>query len=434
MSCLRVHPTQSHTISNIYAFYGPYSFISLLTFSYLHLISSCWHLASRLVAYRPRLRSLTIPILPGAALNKYASMHRFRLQAIPTAAGLFGSHDFSGAGIVPTACQAVINSSVSRATWGKYSSALNTFSAFEMACGTSFHWPLSPEICRAFVIWCHSARRLKSTTIMAYLSALKFVHTLRGLPNAHLSTDQFTSLLIKGVSHIDLASNPSTSTRRVFTFPLLLLFSDRVALTSWSPLTKQVIWAAATTAFFGSLRMGEILASSDTAFAPASDLTWNDIRKSSDTSLLIRLKQPKSGATCEFVDLFQFKGFHCCPVAALRALKAKQLAAGMDNPELPVFRFASGRNLTHTALNDILAELFADICQPGVNSVSCHSFRAGIPSTLALFPDIVNNDMIKGWGRWNSDCYEKYTRLKLPQKEKIFSSISDALRSTVPPQ
>ena len=134
------------------------------------------------------------------------------------------------------------------------------------------------------------------------------------------------------------------------------------------------------------------------------------------------------------MDLFQFKGFHCCPVAALRALKAKQLAAGMDNPELPVFRFASGRNLTHTALNDILAELFADICQPGVNSVSCHSFRAGIPSTLALFPDIVNNDMIKGWGRWNSDYYEKYTRLKLPQKEKIFSSISDALRSTVPPQ
>jgi hypothetical protein len=65
--------------------------------------------------------------------------------------------------------------------------------------------------------------------------------------------------------------------------------------------------------------------------------------------------------------------------------------------------------------------------------VSCHSFRAGIPSTLSLFPDLASSDMIKGWGRWESDCYTRYTRLQLPQRERIFGYIADALTTVQPP-
>jgi hypothetical protein len=52
---------------------------------------------------------------------------------------------------------------------------------------------------------------------------------------------------------------------------------------------------------------------------------------------------------------------------------------------------------------------------------------------LKLIPDLATSDMIKGWGRWESDCYSRYTRLKLPQKESIFGQISGALQSTLPP-
>jgi len=92
-----------------------------------------------------------------------------------------------------------------------------------------------------------------------------------------------------------------------------------------------------------------------------------------------------------------------------------------------VFRFSSGKNLTCSVLNKTLADLLPDFCSPGLDSVTCHSFRAGIPSILAMFPDLVSSDQIKGWGRWQSDCYMLYTRLSLLEKEQIFGKIKQAL-------
>jgi hypothetical protein len=46
-----------------------------------------------------------------------------------------------------------------------------------------------------------------------------------------------------------------------------------------------------------------------------------------------------------------------------------------------------------------------------------------------MYPDLITSDMVKGWGRWQSDCYQLYTRLSLIEKGKIFEKISLALRS-----
>jgi hypothetical protein len=212
------------------------------------------------------------------------------------------------------------------------------------------------------------------------------------------------------------------------TLPLLITLGRRIAATSWPALDKQVIWAAATTGFFGTVRMGEILASAEKSFSPGSDLLWEDVRCSSSSSLLIHLKNPKSGIPGgEKVDLFEFPGYDCCPVQALRNLRAKQIEAGNSDESLPVFRFLSGKNLTCSVMNKTLADLLPDFCSPGLDSVTCHSFRAGIPSILAMFPDLVTSDQIKGWGRWQSDCYMLYTRLSLVEKEQIFGKIKQAL-------
>jgi hypothetical protein len=367
----------------------------------------------------------------GAALNKYTSIHRYNLQNIPTASRALGDQDFAKAGVSEEHYHSLINSSIAKSTWEKYSSALNTFSCFEAACCKTFSWPLSVETCRAFIIWCHQSRKLQTSTIKSYLSGIKFIHTLKNLHSSHITDDLLIPLLLRGVSHVNAVSNPHNNTRRVVTFPLLLQLGHRIANTTWSPLTKQVVWSASTTGFFASTRMGEILAKGEHTHAPDSDLTWTDVRESSSTSLLIRIKQPKSGENCEFVDLFPFPGFQCCPVAALRALKKKQILAGSFDESLPVFRFDTGKNLTQSQLNRTLQDLLSDLCTPGQNTISCHSFRAGIPSTLSLFPHLATDDMIKGWGRWQSDCYQRYTRLKLPQKKEIFDSISVALQSSL---
>jgi len=252
------------------------------------------------------------------------------------------------------------------------------------------------------------------------------------MSSAHLIGDPILAMILKGLAHGALATAKSP-TRRVVTFSLLLTIGDKIASTDWDPLTKQVYWAAATVSFFGSTRLGEILASEDQNFSPSSDLTWQDIKQTPNSSFLLRIKQPKSGEQeGEYIDIFPFKGFNCCPVKALLKLQALQKEAGVFDPSKPVFRFGSGSYLTTSKLNKVLAFLLNDICIPGMDTISCHSFRAGIPSILSLFPELATSDMIKGWGRWKSECYVLYTRLQLPQREKIFSSIADALRSVSP--
>jgi len=365
-------------------------------------------------------------------MNKYSSQQRFGLQSVANARSALGSALDPNAGVSEQAYNEIINSAIARTTWGKYSSALNTFACYEASCCQVYEWPLPLEVCRAFVVWCHTQRKLQTSTIRAYLAGIKFAHTLKGLSSSHLQEDPILALLLKGITHIAEFSNKHPNTRRVVTLPMLLLLGHRISLTNWSPLSKQVVFAACTTGFFASARMGEILAKAESVHATDSDLTWKDVKESSSTSILLRFKVPKSGEKAEFVDLFPFPGHGICPVAALRALRKLQHASGLVDDGLPVFRFADGKNLTQAKFNRILANLLSDMCVPGVNTISCHSFRAGIPSTISLFPHLATSDLIKGWGRWASDCYTRYTRLKLSQRENIFSQISDALHSVMP--
>jgi hypothetical protein len=64
---------------------------------------------------------------------------------------------------------------------------------------------------------------------------------------------------------------------------------------------------------------------------------------------------------------------------------------------------------------------------PVANQLACHSFRGGIPSALASFPEIANDNHVMGWGRWSSPGYLLYTRLKLSQKLKIYEKIPNVL-------
>jgi hypothetical protein len=70
-----------------------------------------------------------------------------------------------------------------------------------------------------------------------------------------------------------------------------------------------MIWAAALTAFFSSMRLGEILASEDKAFSPTSDLTWLDFQTTRNNSFLLQIKQPKSGEKeGDYANIFPFSG------------------------------------------------------------------------------------------------------------------------------
>ncbi len=78
-------------------------------------------------------------------------------------------------------------------------------------------------------------------------------------------------------------------------------------------------------------------------------------------------------------------------------------------------------------LNGILEKLLKPHLGEDAKLYSCKSFRAALPSALAAFPNLGNKVAIKRWGRWNSEAFERYTRLNHNAKKEIFAHFSEAI-------
>ena len=319
----------------------------------------------------------------------------------------------------------LLYASLAAGTWIKYKSGWKAFDSYEAWLGKKLQWPIGKEELRGFAVYCITEKKLKPASVKTYLSSLACLHKLKGFTSYELK-DSLVNAVLKGAENLILSSpNPPSNTRRVMTLPLLKHLGHRLRQSGWSKSSQQTLWTAAVLAFFGSTRMGEILAQTDNWFDPSATLTWSCVKYRPDsTSFLIHIRLPKSGAKeGEFIDIFPFAASGCCPVAALRKQLAAQRELGRGRPEDPVFVYPSGKLLSPAGFNSALRTLLADICDFQRDTISGHSFRAAVPSALSRFPDLMSSDDVKGWGRWSSDCYQRYTRLKIEQKQQIFQKI-----------
>ena len=273
-------------------------------------------------------------------------------------------------------------------------------------------------------MYCISVKKLKPTSIRAYFSALVCLHKLRGFTSFEIS-DSMVDSFLRGAGNLLMSSpNPPTNTRRVVTIPILRHLGHKLRTSGWSAETIQNIWTAALLAFFGSMRMGELLSPWEDKLDPTATLTWACVKFRPDNSFLLHIKMPKMGtAEGEFVDIFPFPNLQLCPVSALRRHHSLQAKLGKAQLSDPVFSFPSGKFLTPAAFNSSLRSLLSDICDYKRDTISGHSFRAGIPSAVARCPDLMSSDDIKNWGRWASSTYQRYTRLKNEEKAQIFNKI-----------
>jgi len=206
--------------------------------------------------------------------------------------------------------------------------------------------------------------------------------------------------------------NPK-ETRKVMTLPLLIILGNQIATSNWSDTSKQLVWTAATLAFFGSMRFGELLPACKNSFCPEDTFLWSDVKSLSEDSFLLHIKTPKSKAKeGEFVDIFTFENYGVCPVVALKELKS----LCFSNPNSPVFMFPEGHYLTQSCMNDLINQLFTPLLGPVASHLKCHSFRSAIPSAIGKCPALAGEKETKGWGRWSSSAYLLYSRLKLDQK------------------
>ncbi len=327
-----------------------------------------------------------------------------------------------------TQLEQLVIASQTTATWAKHNSVMNCFIDFAQNEGIEVTWPFPIETVRAFTVWCLCYKNLKSSSVKSYISSIKMLHDLKGLHSHDFLKDRLVTLALKGAENLRALNSTDSTKRRVITLPTMLIIGHRLACSEWSKLSKQVFWCACTTSFFTAARMGELLAPREGSFDPKTTLLWENIFFNQNDEILIFLPHSKTkGPKGEFLDMFPFRDNVCCPVNSMKRLKQLHMDNGSYDPKKPVFMFASGKLLTVSKMNSILGNILGDIFEKSQNKISCHSFRAGIPSSIGQSPDKIFNEDIKNFGRWRGSSYSLYIRLEKNKREKLFNKVYSVL-------
>jgi len=168
-----------------------------------------------------------------------------------------------------------------------------------------------------------------------------------------------------------------------------------------------MLWVACCLAFFGFLRIGEMVASEVKSFDLGVHLCFSDIAVDNSDHpnvLQISIKQSKTDPFRKGVDLFVGRtDTDICPVVALlNYLVIRGTVPG------PLIISREGTFLTQqvfvTAVRKALESAGVD------QSKYCgHSFWIGAATTVAAKG--VEDSVIKTLGRWNSTAYLQYVRI-----------------------
>ncbi len=172
--------------------------------------------------------------------------------------------------------------------------------------------------------------------------------------------------------------------------------------------------------------MGELLAKTKGG-GEVKNLKWGAVNFRPDGTALLNIRFPKiiKNVQGDFVDIFNLEGKNYCPVTCLKAL-AKTASIG-KNKQKNVFSFSNGDCLTTSQFTTELKNLLSNVFEPAIANLSGHSFGAGIPAALYNRPDIASESDVMSWGRWSSESYKLYTRLKLSAHKLIFDKIMCAI-------
>jgi len=167
--------------------------------------------------------------------------------------------------------------------------------------------------------------------------------------------------------------------------------------------------------------MGELLPKLEKHTDKTFDLLWRDIKLGKKHASITLKSQKNQVLKPQKLHIFKLKDKHACPITALWKLKKQTIKKGFFSDSLPVFALSKKHNLTQRKVYEFLKKAFPK------NKFSGHSFRAGVPSSLADFPNIANDWHVMGWGRWRSKIFLKYQNRTKKQSKWAFEKIENCL-------
>ena len=320
------------------------------------------------------------------------------------------------------------NYALSKETWSCYRTALRMLNKCSNETNKNLDLPLNESKTLTFIAWLLE-RNLTSSTVNSYLSGLRQAHISAGMEVPNLRSPLILQIL-EGKKHIDNIerNNGLKPTRLPMTPTIMKLLKTELKISSLPKPDKLLIWTVATTAFMGSFRIHELLCKNVNSFDPSFTLLHEDIKLKSimigtelTEILQINIKSEKSNKTGSntIVDVYASGGI-LCPVKAYKKWKTHS----HPNPTgMPVFRLSSGKPLTGKKFNEILKLNLNKHLTYTEDTLSSHSFRAGLPTLIGKLG--YSDSEIKALGRWSSRAFEAYLKQPRTKRQEIAKAIGN---------
>ena len=307
----------------------------------------------------------------------------------------------------------LFNASIAESSARKYNTAAAHLSRLESEIGRTFAWPLSTQDSNLFLTYLMN-KKISPATVKSYLSAIRRLALTKGVSTPPPQSDLAKSI-IKGYENV--SRNPiqavARATHRPVTIPFLRILGHTTnKFWEGEPFDQKCFWVICVTAFWGSLRIGEMLCDHPNTFSPTSDLLASDVIFMSLDSIALWLRDPK--VPKKFGDVVEIWSTPQFPdVDPFRAFSSFWNLRNTRNFHLnqPLFLRADGRAFTHSSFSSTLNTLISHYSmelQLSVNRWTGHSFRSGLPTLLQAAG--FSEEDIKSWGRWASTVFQLYAR------------------------
>ena len=313
-----------------------------------------------------------------------------------------------------------IAASVSADTKSGYSTALRMLALCQSTLGRVMELPMSDSDVLCFVAFM-AQRNVLDTTISKYLSAIRYALLCAGHECENLRTSVVKQVL-KGIHNLrrDPSALVQKKTRRAMTVFHLRLLGHALATSNMSAYLKSALWAVSLSAFWGSLRIGEVLGPLVKAFDPKSSLLLSDVGISEKGYKLWIRSPKKCTPSGDVIELFHVPDGGLDPVKAINHyMETRRRKHGCDG-NIPFFLEEDGRILTKQKFNKLLHGLLGRFLKDERDKITGHSFRSGL-ATLMEAAGFSEMD-IKAWGRWSSEAFRKYCKENRP-RDRIFAML-----------
>lgn len=257
---------------------------------------------------------------------------------------------------------------------------------------------------------------LSPQTIRSYLSAIRHLQIMNGLPDPAMMSFPRLPYALRGVQREQPLAKRQL---RLPITPELLRIIHRVWSQGVQNFDKIMLWAAVCLGFFAFMRAGEFTCPSLNAFTPDM-LTPGDIAVDSYTSpthLTVHLKRSKNDPFGAGITIhLGATGDLLCPVTSMLGY----LALRPDTPG-PLFVFSDGATLSRPRLVQAVRQA---LYSAGVDTTgySGHSFRIGAATTAARAG--LSDSMIQTLGRWKSSAFTAYIRVPWQQLTTMSSVLA----------